>query len=154
MFEHFGRWETEAENFLHHLSRRSLNTKANLNAFIFKTYWRKRFSTILQRCNANWFSENFQDCLIMIVIWIEYLTLTSKAKSINFLTLFARTGFLWQTPSLCTRRVYLKIKHLSVCEIHSEWVVYRKFVCNFHICNKPPVSVYVSNAPKFEAIRS
>ena len=52
VIEHFGRWGTKAENFLQHLSQQSANTEANSNASMFVSYWRKRFSTILQRCNA------------------------------------------------------------------------------------------------------
>ena len=52
MIEHFGRWGTKAENFLQHLSQQSANPEANFNASMFMSYWRKRFSTILQRCNA------------------------------------------------------------------------------------------------------
>ena len=48
----FGRWGTKAENFLQHLSQQSANPKASFNASMFMSYWRKRFSTILQRCNA------------------------------------------------------------------------------------------------------
>ena len=50
--EHFGRWGTKAENFLQHLSQQSANPEANFNASMFMSYWRKIFSTILQRCNA------------------------------------------------------------------------------------------------------
>ena len=52
VIEHFGRWGTKAENFLQHLSQQSANPEANFNASMFMLYWRKRFSTILQRCNA------------------------------------------------------------------------------------------------------
>ena len=54
VIEHFGRWGTKAENFLQHLSQQSVNPEANFNASwsMFVSYWRKRFSTILQRCNA------------------------------------------------------------------------------------------------------
>ena len=54
VIEHFGRWGTKAEKFLQHLSQQSVNPEANFNASwsMFVSYWRKRFSTILQRCNA------------------------------------------------------------------------------------------------------
>ena len=47
-----GKWGTKAENFLQHLSQQSVNPEANFNASMFMSYWRKSFSTILQRCNA------------------------------------------------------------------------------------------------------
>ena len=50
--KHFGRWGTKAENFLQHLSQQSANPEVSFNASMFMSYWRKRFSTILQRCNA------------------------------------------------------------------------------------------------------
>ena len=52
VIEHFGRWGTKADNFLQHLSQQSANPEANFNASMFMSYWRKRFSTILQKCNA------------------------------------------------------------------------------------------------------
>ena len=51
VIEHFGRWGTK-QNILQHLSQQSANREANFNASMFMLYWRKRFSTILQRCNA------------------------------------------------------------------------------------------------------
>ena len=38
--------------FLQHLPQQSANPEANSNASMIMLYWRKRFSTILQRCNA------------------------------------------------------------------------------------------------------
>ena len=52
VMEHFGKWSTKAEHFLQHLSQQSANPGANFNASMFLSYWRKTFSTILQRCNA------------------------------------------------------------------------------------------------------
>ena len=52
VIDHFRRWGTKAEYFLQHLSQQSANPEANFNASMFVWYWRKRFSTILQRCNA------------------------------------------------------------------------------------------------------
>jgi hypothetical protein len=46
VFEHFGWWGNEAFDLLNHLSKR------HQNAIQFKSYWRKRLSAILQRCNA------------------------------------------------------------------------------------------------------
>ena len=48
----FWEWGTKAEYFLQHLSQQSANPEANFNVSIIMSYWRKRFSTILQRCNA------------------------------------------------------------------------------------------------------
>ena len=52
VIEHFGRWGTKAEKFLQHLSQQSANLEGNFNVSMFMSYCRKRFSTILQRCNA------------------------------------------------------------------------------------------------------
>ncbi len=41
-----------AEIFLQHLSQQSANLEANFKASMFMSYWRKRFYTILQRCNG------------------------------------------------------------------------------------------------------
>ena len=45
--EQFGRWGTKAENFAAFVT-----TVSNSNASMFMSCWSKRFSTILQRCNA------------------------------------------------------------------------------------------------------
>ena len=47
-------WEVghKGREFLQHLSQWSANPEANFNASMFMLYWRKRFCTILQRCNA------------------------------------------------------------------------------------------------------
>ena len=54
VFEHFGRWGLQADTFLCHLSKYCSRTDAEpfSNDEQFKTFWRKRFSTTLQRCNA------------------------------------------------------------------------------------------------------
>ena len=54
VFEHFGRWGLQANTFLCHLSKYCSRTDAEplSNDKQFKTFWRKRFSTTLQRCNA------------------------------------------------------------------------------------------------------
>ena len=57
VFEHFGRWGSEAEKFLNKLSKRSRNEEGKLNASEFKTYWRRLFSITLQRCNSNVLQE-------------------------------------------------------------------------------------------------
>ena len=54
VFEHFGRWGLQADIFLHRLSKQCNFTNEDpfCNAVQFKSFWRKRFSMILQRCNA------------------------------------------------------------------------------------------------------
>ena len=54
VFEHFGRWGLQADIFLHRLSKQCSFTNEDpfCNAVQFKSFWRKRFSMILQRCNA------------------------------------------------------------------------------------------------------
>ena len=52
VFEHFGKWGSEAEAFLHRLAKQSSSISGSQNISNFKNFWRKRLSTILQRCNA------------------------------------------------------------------------------------------------------
>ena len=54
VFEHFGRWGLQADAFLHTLSKQCSHMEEDpfCSAEQFKTFWRKRFSLILQRCNA------------------------------------------------------------------------------------------------------
>ena len=54
VFEHFGRWGLQANAFLHTLSKQCSRIEEDpfCSAKQFKTFWRKRFSLILQRCNA------------------------------------------------------------------------------------------------------
>ena len=52
VFEHFGTWGSEATNYLNKLARRSRDTEGYTNEADFRDFWRKKFSTILQRCNA------------------------------------------------------------------------------------------------------
>ena len=52
VFEHFGRWGSEAEDFLQCLAKQSISISGSQNISNFKNFWRKRLSTILQRCNA------------------------------------------------------------------------------------------------------
>ena len=54
VFEHFGRWGLQADAFLHTLSKQCSRFEEDpfRSAKQFKTFWRKRFSLILQRCNA------------------------------------------------------------------------------------------------------
>ena len=53
VFEHFGRWGSEAAQFLHHLSLQSIDEDGRKNSHEFKLLWRKCMSVALQRCNAN-----------------------------------------------------------------------------------------------------
>jgi hypothetical protein len=52
VFEHFGKWGREAEEYLRVLAKRSkaLDNKSNYVEFL--TFWRRRFSVILQKTNA------------------------------------------------------------------------------------------------------
>ena len=54
VFEYFGRWGLQADAFLHTLSKQCSRIEEDpfRSAEQFKTFWRKRFSLILQRCNA------------------------------------------------------------------------------------------------------
>ena len=54
VFEHFGRWGLQADAFLHTLSKQCSRMEEDPfhSAEQFKTFWRKRFSLILKRCNA------------------------------------------------------------------------------------------------------
>ena len=63
-------WEVgrKGREFLQHLSQQSVNPEANFNASMFMSCWRKRFSTILQRCNAKVILKNFQNCHLVMVI--------------------------------------------------------------------------------------
>ena len=51
VFEHFGRWGWNANQFLHELSDRSRDEDGK-NSSEFITHWRLCFSVTLQRCNA------------------------------------------------------------------------------------------------------
>ena len=54
VFKHFGRWGLQADAFLHTLSKQCIRMEEDpfRSAEQFKTFWMKRFSLILQRCNA------------------------------------------------------------------------------------------------------
>ena len=54
VFEHFGRWGLQADAFLHTLSkqRSCIEEDPFYSVEQFKTFWRKRFSLILQKCSA------------------------------------------------------------------------------------------------------
>ena len=51
--EHFGFGGQEGQRFLHGISQRSRDEDGKANSIKFKTYWRRLFSMILQRCNAS-----------------------------------------------------------------------------------------------------
>ena len=52
VFEHFGRWGSEAEDFWQHLAKQSSSISGSQNISNFKNFWRKRLSNILQQCNT------------------------------------------------------------------------------------------------------
>ena len=53
VFEHFGRWGSEAAQFLHRLSLQSIDEDGKKNSRDFKTFWRRCMLVALQRCNAS-----------------------------------------------------------------------------------------------------
>ena len=52
VFEHFGHWGNTATDYLNTLSLRSRDSDGKCNKAEFRSYWRKKLSVILQRCNA------------------------------------------------------------------------------------------------------
>ena len=52
VFEHYGRWGDEAQQFLKTPSLMSYDEDGHQNASNFTTYWRQRLSVQLQQCNA------------------------------------------------------------------------------------------------------
>ena len=52
VFEHFGNWGVKASSYLDDLSKRASDLLGQSNPGQFKTYWRRRFSVLLQKCNA------------------------------------------------------------------------------------------------------
>ena len=70
VFEHYGRWGDEAQQFLKTLSLMSYDEDVRQNASNFTTYWRRRLSVQLQQCNAR-------------VISSRLLKLTRKVKRMN-----------------------------------------------------------------------
>jgi hypothetical protein len=53
VLEHFGRWGQQALQFLDQLSLQSVDEDGRENGKEFKTFWRRRFSVALQRCNSS-----------------------------------------------------------------------------------------------------
>ncbi|XP_062498865.1 uncharacterized protein LOC134176197 [Corticium candelabrum] len=52
VFEHFGRWGPKAEEFLNELAKKSKDMLGRKNEAAFRSYWRRRFSVIIQKCNS------------------------------------------------------------------------------------------------------
>ena len=52
VFEHFGFWGQETDNFLNSPSKKSRNSEGRSTEADFRTRWRRHFSIIIQRCNA------------------------------------------------------------------------------------------------------
>ena len=52
VFEHFGHWGWEAQKFFANISKSSVDEEGKSNANEFKSFWRRRFSVTLQRCNS------------------------------------------------------------------------------------------------------
>ena len=52
VFEHYDRWDDEAQQFLKTLSLMSYDKDGHQNASNFTTYWRHCLSVQLQQCNA------------------------------------------------------------------------------------------------------
>ena len=52
VFEHFGTWGSEATNYLNKLARRSRDIEGYTNEADSRSFLEKKFSIILQRCNA------------------------------------------------------------------------------------------------------
>ena len=52
IFEHFGFWGQEADNFLNSLSKKSRDSEGRSTEADFRTRWRRQICIIIQRCNA------------------------------------------------------------------------------------------------------
>ena len=52
VFEHFGFWGQEADNFLSSLSKKSKDSEGRSTEANFRTRWLRQISIIIQRCNA------------------------------------------------------------------------------------------------------
>ena len=52
VFEHFGFWGQEADNFLSSLSKKSKDLEGRSTEADFRTRWRRQISITMQRCNA------------------------------------------------------------------------------------------------------
>ena len=52
VFEHFGLWGQEADNFLNSLSKKSKDSEGRSTEADFRTRWHKQTFIIIQRCNA------------------------------------------------------------------------------------------------------
>ena len=47
VFEHFGNWGNEADNFLNELAKKSVEDHE------FRNKWQRQFSILLQKCNSS-----------------------------------------------------------------------------------------------------
>ena len=52
VFEHFGGWGLKAEELLNELGKEARDFDGRRVAAEFKTFWRKRISITLQKCNS------------------------------------------------------------------------------------------------------
>ena len=52
VMEHFGRWGLAAESYLNALASRAKDCEGLSNPAEFRSFWRKRFSVLLQKTNA------------------------------------------------------------------------------------------------------
>ena len=58
VFEHFGFWSQEADNFLNSLSKKSKDLEGRSTEADFGTRWCRQISIIIQRCNARDIKED------------------------------------------------------------------------------------------------
>ena len=63
VFEHFGRWGSEAKAYLNFLAKRSRSSVGKCNEAEFRGYWRHRFAVLLQRCNARVMEKKLEKIL-------------------------------------------------------------------------------------------
>ena len=52
VFEHFGRWGLKADELMNELGKKARGFDGRRIAVEFKTFWRKRLSITLQKCNS------------------------------------------------------------------------------------------------------
>ena len=91
VFEHFGRWGLQADAFLYTLSKQCSRIEEDpfRSAEQFKTFWRKRFSLILQRCNAKVILRKLSRVSETKNDMDKLLILMYRSKSTNVLKSFA-----------------------------------------------------------------
>ena len=83
VIEHFGRWDTKAENVLQHLSQQSQIQKPILMLPCSCRIGEKDFLQFCKDAMPKLSLENFQNCHLIMVVYIDYLILTFKVKSIS-----------------------------------------------------------------------